>query len=117
MEMCNWVQLYAKGHEHTWLYAMILVGRFLDEDVRHAIVVDIPKLGGGIGHGTGRECPHSVLIIPIGTHASSTLWHHVQLRRALLCLFEIHNVDNRNWGIFLRWRHESQCLKGTIEIL
>ncbi len=54
--MCDWVQLYARRHEDTWLYAVVcevalqtervlLAGRFLDDNVKHAIKVDISKWG------------------------------------------------------------------------
>lgn len=62
--MCDWVHLYARRHEDTWIYAIVcgvtlqiegvlLVGIFLDEDVRYVIGVDIPRLGERISHEMG----------------------------------------------------------------
>lgn len=109
--------MYARRHEDTWSYVIVygvalwtrgvlVAGMFLDEDVRHVLGVEIPKFGERISHGMTWERPRRFLIIPIGTHASSTHWHHMQLKGGLLCSIQTHNVDSRTWGIFLRRRNE-----------
>lgn len=68
-----------------WTEGVMLAGSLLEEDARHLIGVDIPKLGERIDHRTGREFPHGFFIILIGTHTSLSHSHHVKLRGAFLC--------------------------------
>lgn len=83
--MCNEVQLYAKGHEDTCLYAVVcgvalwtgrvlLARRLLDKGIRHAIEGDIPKFGEWLGHVASQESPHEFSTTPAIAHASLTHW-------------------------------------------